>query len=275
MRYWMEKRIWLFRLIIKKLLFIKINLMETNKKTAIITWWTAGIGYWIAEVFAKNWINLVLSYFHNDTRAQGVWEKLSKYWIKVLVIKADSGNKSDLERLFMETKNALGKVEILVNNIWAWFPDDHDTNEWESTFHHHMMGTVNATELFKNQLWEDQWCIINISSVLGVEPLLQYKWARLEAYCCMKSAIIMYTKITANKFNWKIRVNAIAPWNTQTEWWWWADEKFKEARRKGTLIHRFIQPMEIWKTALHLLDNDAINWQVFVVDWWVVWKWYE
>ena len=249
--------------------------METNKKTAVITWWTAGIGYGIAEVFAQKWINLILSYFHNDERAKDVEKKLTKYGIKILVMKADSWNKKDLENLFAEAKKTFWKIQILVNNVWASFPDEQETNEWESTFHHHMMGTVNATELFKNQLWEDIWCIINLSSVSGTEPLSRYRWARLEAYCCMKAAIVMYTKITANKFNWKIRVNSIAPWNTETEWRVGADEKFKEARRKWTLIHRFIEPTEIGKTALHMVENDAINWQVFVVDGWVVGKWYE
>ena len=247
----------------------------TNKTTAIITWWTAGIGYWIAEAFAQKWINLVLSYFHDEWRAEEVEKKLSQYWIEIRMIKANSWNKNDLENVFAEALKAFWKIDILVNNIWTTFPDGYNTDERESTFQYHMMSTVNATNLFENQIWENKWCIINMSSVLGVEPLLQYKWARLEAYCCMKSAINMYTKITANKFSWKIRVNSIAPWNTETEWWKWADENFKEARRKWTLIHRFIEPKEIWKMAVQIAENEGLNWQIFVVDGWVVGKWYE
>ena len=241
-------------------------------KTALITWWTAGIGFWIAKIFAEAGINLVISYAHNESRAKEVEEKLSKYWIKILVVKADSGNKQDLIKLFEESKK-IGKIDILVNNIWASFPDDDNENEWEDIFHHHMMGTVNATELFAKQA--EEGVIINISSVLWVDPLLIYKWARLESYSCIKAAVNMYTKIIANKFSGKIRVNSIAPGNTETEWWQWSEESFKEMRRKWILIHRFVNPEEIGKFALQLVENEALNWQVFVIDGWVVGKGYE
>jgi NAD(P)-dependent dehydrogenase (short-subunit alcohol dehydrogenase family) len=167
-------------------------------------------------------------------------------------------------------------IDILVNNIGSTFPDDRDTNtERESMFHYHLMGTVSSTQLFQQQLWNQKWCIINISSVSGIEPLLRYKWARLEAYCCMKAAVNMYTKIIANQCAGTIRVNSIAPGNTDTESWKWSDEWFKELRRKWTLIGRFIKPSEIGKMAYQIIENEALNWQVFIVDGWVVGKWYE
>lgn len=244
-------------------------------KTAIITGGTAGIGYGIAEAFAQQWIHLVLSYFHDEAKAEQAKAKLSTYWVQILVVHADSGNEDDITKLFLQAKDFFGMIDILVNNIWSALPDRPHTDEWEILFHHHLMSTVWATEQFNNQLGNGIWCIINISSVLWINPLAWYKWARLEAYCCMKSAVNMYTTIAANKFHWKIRVNSIAPWNTDTDGWKNADESFKDARKKWTLIQRFVQPAEIWSMAVQLVENQALNGQVFVVDGWVVGKGYE
>ena len=98
--------------------------METAQKTAIITWGTAGIGFGIAETFAQHGMDLLLSYFHNDQRAQEVEKKLSAYGVKVKTVKADTWNKQSLEQLFAEAKESFGRVDVLVNNIGWSYTDD-------------------------------------------------------------------------------------------------------------------------------------------------------
>ncbi len=46
-----------------------------------------------------------------------------------------------------------------------------------------------------------------------------------------------------------------------------ASENFLNIRAKESMINRFMKPQEIAKTALFLLQNDAINWDIIVVDW--------
>lgn len=249
--------------------------MEISWKNVLITGGTAWIGYGIAENFAKNWVNVIVSYFNNEERAKKVEEKLRWYGIKAYAIKADSADKSQLEALFSKATDLFWTINILVNNVWASFAKDNEISEWDSMFQHHMMSTVRATEWFETQLWNNQWNIINISSIAGIDPWTFYKWVRLESYCCIKAAINMYTKISANKFAGKIRVNAVAPGNTETEWWFGADEAFKKARADSILIKRFVKPEEIAQMVKSTVENEAMNWSIIVVDGGLVAKWYE
>lgn len=246
--------------------------MEIKGKTALITWWTAGIGFGVAKAFAQNWANLIITYAHNTERANSTKEQLEEYGISVELHKVDSWDTSALNTL---TNNIKWTVNILINNSWTTFPSWYENNEWTSMFQHHLLSTVTLSEWFWNQIWEQKWIIINISSCVGWESLSWYKAIRLESYCCMKSAIDTYTRICANKYKGKIRVNWIAPWNTETEWRKWADPDFKQCRIDWILIWRFIYPEEIWKTALHIIDNEWINWHTIYVDGWVVAKGYE
>ena len=248
--------------------------MQLSWKIALITWWTAWIGFAIAEAFCKAWSSVIVSYMHNQIRAKEVEKKLSLYWTKVLVMKANSGKKEDLEFLFQEAAK-LWNIDILVNNVGTVSGDNDGKSEWEKAFFHQVMWTVDACDLFEKQVVEWEKVIINITSVAWTDPLLWHKVARNEAYCCLKWAVNTLTQIRANKYDGKIRVCAIAPWNTLTESWKWKDEKIIEARLRGTLIHRFVTPQEIAKTALHIVDNDALNWQVLIVDGWIVAKGYE
>lgn len=248
--------------------------MDIKGKTVLITGGTAWIGFAIALKFAQSGASVIISYMHNEERAKEVENTLKSHWVNVLVVKANSGKKEDLENLFKEAKK-LWNIDILVNNIWSFVWDNDGNGEWEKAFHHVMMGTVHACDLFENQWSKSEKIIINISSISWTNPLLWHKAVRLESYCCFKAAVNMFTQIRANKYAGSIRVCAIAPGNTLTEGWGKADEKLIEARINWTLIHRFVTPEEIAKTALHIVDNDALNGQIIVVDWGAVGKGYE
>ncbi len=234
----------------------------------LITWWTKGIWLAVAQIFAENWYDLVLTYAHDTNNAQLVVDQLSSDNIKVEAIQADSSNKSDIESLFSKVDD----ISVLVNNVWSSFPHTWPTDrEW--MFQYHLMSPVRYTEAYANQLkWE--WSIINITSVLWNNPWAWHKWIRLEAYCCMKSAVEMYTKICASKYAGKIRVNAVSPWNTKTPSREWADKEFVAQREKNSCINRFIDPSEIAQAVFSLVQNKWITWQSLTVDWGEIADWY-
>ena len=87
-----------------------------EKKVALITGGTRGIGREIAKKFAKEGCNLVLNYVSDNTDVEKIKSEFNEYGIDVLVLKADVSVFSDCENLVKEAIAKFGKIDILVNN---------------------------------------------------------------------------------------------------------------------------------------------------------------
>lgn len=236
---------------------------------ALITWWTKWIGFAIAKVLAKEGYNIVMTYFHDHDAAAESQSIIQWLGVGVDIVQADSGSKVDIQKVFSDYNS----FTVLVNNVGKSFPN-WDPNDRNAILQHHLMWTVRYTELFMEQL-NELWSIVNISSIFWKSPESRYKWIHREAYCCAKAGVDMYTRICSSKYKWVCHVNAVAPWNTLTPWWEWADSSFVESRKWNSLLWRFIHPNEIAQAVLSIIKNPWINGQIITVDGGVVARWYE
>lgn len=245
--------------------------MELKNKVAIVTGWTKWIWEAISLELAKAGVIVCVTYLSDDKNAQRFEEEIKKISMKYLVIKSDISNINDVDKLFQKVNNIFWRVEILVNNAWIFLGKEKESNlekRYKKVFETNFFSCVYTTEKFREYFNWDLWKIINISSIAWVNPFSYSWWIRSPEYCCSKASMDLYTKIMAKTFEWKILVNWIAPWSTDTPIWTWADKDFIDIRAKESMIKRFMRPEEIAKTALFLLQNDAINWDIIVVDWW-------
>src|SRR3984957_20715117 len=85
-------------------------------KVAIVTGASRGIGRSIAERLAHDGFSVVVNYAGNQTEADEVVKQIESKGGKALAIKANVGNKEELDRLFQETLKAFGQVDVVVNN---------------------------------------------------------------------------------------------------------------------------------------------------------------
>ncbi len=79
-----------------------------DKKVALITGGTRGIGKAIAIKFAKNGYNLVLNYVSDRTNLEELENEFKEYNIEVLFIKTDVSNFEDCENM---AKQAIARFE--------------------------------------------------------------------------------------------------------------------------------------------------------------------
>lgn len=86
-----------------------------QKKVAIITGASGGIGTSIAIALAKKGVNLVLT-ARNQNQLLKLTEVLQKYEINTLAIPADLTQKEQVHQLMEETIKYFGKVDILIAN---------------------------------------------------------------------------------------------------------------------------------------------------------------
>ena len=81
-----------------------------NKKVALITGGSRGIGKAIAIKFAKEGYNLVINYVSDKTNLEELEEEFKQYDSEVLFIKTDVSNFEDCENMAKQAIEKFGKI---------------------------------------------------------------------------------------------------------------------------------------------------------------------
>ncbi|CAG8643530.1 3660_t:CDS:2, partial [Acaulospora colombiana] len=87
-------------------------------KVAIVTGAARGIGASIAISLAKEGANVVVNYVSPSSKplAEKVAQEAQSYGPKALVVQANVGSLSDIDKLVKQTVSQFGRIDILVNN---------------------------------------------------------------------------------------------------------------------------------------------------------------
>ena len=96
-----------------------INSTNTHKlsgKVAIVTGASKGIGASIAKHLAAAGAAVVVNYSSSKEGADKVVADIAAAGGKATTVQANVANKTEIERLFAESKEAFGQLDILVNN---------------------------------------------------------------------------------------------------------------------------------------------------------------
>lgn len=90
--------------------------MTQQKKVALVTGGTRGIGKAIALKLADLGYDLVINYLRNRTAAKETAAKLEARGARVLLVKANVGDVGKIKEMFQEINETFGRLDILVNN---------------------------------------------------------------------------------------------------------------------------------------------------------------
>lgn len=228
-------------------------------KVAIVTGASKGIGASIARHLGSEGASVVVNYSSSKEGAEGVVQEIKKAGGKAVAIQANLAKKSDIERLFAETKAAFGHLDILVNNagIYDFKPLEEITEEH---FHKHfdlnVLGLILASKKAVEHFGKSGGSIINIGSVVGGSPV-----AGGSVYCATKAAVDAITKSLAQELGPKnIRVNSLNPGMIETEGLQttgFLESDFRKAIEKQTPLGRIGKPDDIGKVAVFLASEDS------------------
>jgi 3-oxoacyl-[acyl-carrier protein] reductase len=102
--------------------------MLLQKKAALVSGVSRGIGRAIALELAREGADVVVNYAHSDEKAAEVARTIDALGRKALVVKADVARQDQVEAMRKEVAKQFSGVDILVNNAGAYH---HYLKSWE------------------------------------------------------------------------------------------------------------------------------------------------
>lgn len=188
-----------------------MNFFDVSEKVVVITGGSSGIGFGLAQVFAKAGSKVVIVNRDKENSKKAVAFIKKKGGIAVS-ISADVVNKKEVKEMFKSVINIFGRIDIVINSAGILIRKNSlemKEEEWDLQIDVNLKGTFNcsveAAPYMINQRWGR---IINIASkdakFVGVHTT--------PAYAATKSGVIMMSKVLAIEYiPYNINVNVIAP----------------------------------------------------------------
>lgn len=191
--------------------------MNEDKKVALITGASRGIGKSCAIEFAKSGYFTIINYASNDEAAKSVLQEISAVGGEGAAIKCDVGDSVAVKAMIDEITAKYKRVDVLVNN--AGITRDNliirmKEEDWINVINTNLNSLFFVTApISKIMMKQRSGCIINISSICGV-----YGNAGQTNYSAAKAGMIGFTKALAKELASRgITVNAIAPGFIETD----------------------------------------------------------
>jgi 3-oxoacyl-[acyl-carrier protein] reductase len=237
-------------------------------RVAMVTGGGRGIGRAVAVRLAKEGANVAISYRSNDTAAEEVAEKLRAAGALCEIFKGDVASPEDVAALFKDVGEALGQVEILVNN--AGLTRDNlmmrmKESEFDEVLRTNLKGTYLCTRAALRPMIRARWGrIVNVSSVVGLVGN-----AGQANYAASKAGIIGFTKSVAREVAQRgITANVVAPGYVETELTRSLSEEVKDQIRGQVPVGRFAEAEEVAEVVAFLAGEGAgyVTGQTVAVD---------
>ena len=238
--------------------------MEIINKNVFITGSTRGIGLAIAHHFAAQGANLVLN-GRSEISSELIGE-FDQYDVQVVGVSGDVSDADDAKRMIQEATDALGSVDVLINN--AGITADKlvlkmTADDFERVLKINLTGAFNMTQaVLKPMTKARQGAIINMTSVVGLIGN-----AGQANYAASKAGLIGLTKSVAREVaSRNIRVNAIAPGFIESDMTAVLSDKVKDAMKAQIPMKRFGSVEEIATAALFVATQEYITGQTIAID---------
>ena len=244
--------------------------MDLQGKKALVTGGGVGIGRATALALAGAGCHVAVNYSRSRDECEATAVDLAQLGVKSLAVKADVGNDEQVRAMIDQTVDALGGLDVLVNNAGVTCFVSHDDLEgvsdedWERIFATNVRGTFYCTRAAAEQLKAGEGgAVINLSSVAGV-----YGMGSSIPYCASKAAINSLTLTMSRVMAPEVRVNAVAPGFVDTRWWKDREhyEVIKQMASEATPLKRVAGPDDVAHTIMGLLRADMVTGDIVVMD---------
>ena len=239
-----------------------------ERKVALVTGATRGIGKAIALELADNGYDIVLNYRNANDELKQTQKEIEEKNVNCFLVYGDISKFEDCENIAKQAMEEFGRIDVLVNN--AGITRDGlimrmKKEDFESVIDTNLTGTFNMTRnIVPFMIKQKNGRIINLSSVVGITGN-----AGQTNYSASKAGVIGFTKSLAKEVaSRNILVNAIAPGFIETDMTKVLSDNVKEAILNQIPLKRMGEAKEVAKLVKFLVSDDSkyITGQVINVD---------
>ena len=180
-------------------------------RLALVTGAARGIGRAVALELARNGFDVAVNFNRSAEAAEALVKEIEALGVRAGAFQADVSNREQAEALFKKVREALGPVEVLVNNagitrdtlLMRMKPED-----WDAVLSANLNSAFYCTKEAIRDMAKARWGrIVTISSVVGLTGN-----AGQANYAASKAGLIGFTKSVAREYAARgITANAVAP----------------------------------------------------------------
>ncbi len=239
--------------------------MRLKGRRALVTGGSRGAGAAIVLGLAELGASVGVNYVRARDRAEQVASQAREHGVTAVPIQADVGIDADARRLVEETVDALGGLDILVNNAaitrFVNIPDLEGVTDdvWDDIFQTNVRGMFQVTRAAAPHLKESgDGVVVNIGSTAGFG-----NGGSSIPYCASKAVVHSMTKTLSRALAPTVRVNCVAPGWIDTEWHQQAvDQETHMARRgfviKDALLGKVLQPEDVADAVIAFVAHNTM-----------------
>lgn len=182
-------------------------------KNVLITAGAQGIGEAITRQFINSGANVAIHYFSSSERAEQLKKLAIDKGQKAVAIKGDLTKEEDANLVVQKTKEALGGIDILINNAGSLVArrrlEDIEFAFWNKVMDINLTSMMYISKAAMPHLIKNEHSsIVNLASLAGRKG----GHAGSLAYSTSKGAILTFTRALSSELGpHGVRVNAVAP----------------------------------------------------------------
>lgn len=178
-------------------------------RVALITGASRRIGAAIARDLARHGTNVAIHHHASSEEAEALSEAIRKHGGNADTFAADLTDAVQTQTLFEAVREAMGPVELLVNNASIFAEDEAETFDagtWDAHFAIHLRAPSQLASALAAQQDAGNGLVINM-----IDQRVWRLTPRFYSYTLSKSALWTATRTLAQALAPRIRVNAIGP----------------------------------------------------------------